>query len=124
MKIISDAKIAIESNGDVYVVGTGLKPIKLTDGLVLSGIEVTEPPTKVEYVAGELFDATGMIITATYTSGSKVDVRGYTCSPSVALKTTDTKITISYTENGVTKTATQNITVTEPEPEVLDEQNS
>ena len=32
----------------------------------LSSIEITTPPTKTEYVAGEKFDPTGMVVTAKY----------------------------------------------------------
>ncbi len=52
-----------------------------------------------------------MVVTATYSDGSKAAVTGYTVSPSGALATSHTSVTISYTENGVTKTATQAITV-------------
>ena len=52
-----------------------------------------------------------MVVTATYSDNSTATVTGYTVSPSTALTTTDTAIIISYTEDGVTKTVTQAITV-------------
>lgn len=78
----------------------------------LSSIAITTPPTKTTYVAGETFDATGMVVTATYSDASTEDVTA-SCSwtPSGALTTSDTEITVSYTENAVEKTATQSITV-------------
>lgn len=73
-------------------------------------IAVTTAPTKTEYVAGESFDATGMVITATYSNETSKAVTGYTIEPSGALATTDTSVTITYAG----KTTTQAITVTEP----------
>ena len=68
-------------------------------------------PTKVIYTEGESFDKTGMVIEATYSDSSKKDVTGYTYTPTAALTTSDTTITISYTEGSETKTCTQTITV-------------
>lgn len=79
--------------------------------VTLNSISITKTPTRNTYIAGEKFETTGMEITATYTDGSKKIVTNYTVSPSVALKETDTKVTISYTENGVTKTVDQKITI-------------
>ena len=80
----------------------------------LVSIAITTAPTKTAYTAGETFDNTGMVVTATYSNTTTKAVTGYTVTPSGALATTDTSVTISYTEGGVTKTATQAITVTEP----------
>lgn len=80
----------------------------------LVSIAVTTAPTKTAYTAGETFDATGMVVTATYSNTTTKAVTTYTVTPSTALSTTDTAVTISYTEGGVTKTTTQAITVTEP----------
>ena len=38
------------------------------------GIEITTPPTKTEYKAGEDFDPTGMVVTAHYTYGTTADL--------------------------------------------------
>lgn len=77
----------------------------------LVSIAITTPPTKVAYSEGETFDATGMVVTATYSNETSKAVTTYTTSPNTALATTDTKITVSYTEGEVTKTAEQAITV-------------
>ena len=68
-------------------------------------------PTKLTYNEGESFDKTGMVIEATYNDGSKKDVTGYTYTPTGALTTANTTISISYTEGSETKTCTQSITV-------------
>ena len=77
----------------------------------LSKIEVTTAPTKTAYTEGEKFDKTGMKVIATYSDGTTKEVTDYTYTPAGELKTTDKTITVSYTENELTKTATQEITV-------------
>lgn len=74
-----------------------------------ASIAITTPPTKTAYTAGETFDATGMVVTATFNDESTEAVTGYTCTPTTALATTDTEVTVTYE----TLTATQAITVTE-----------
>lgn len=78
---------------------------------VLSSIEITTPPTKTAYKYGEIFDPTGMVVTAHYADGQSRTVTGYAFSPNTALGMSNTTITISYTEGDVTKTDTQTITV-------------
>lgn len=75
----------------------------------LVSIAVTTAPTKVAYTAGEDFDATGMVVTGTYSNETTKTITGYTVTPSENLATTDTSVTISYEG----KTTTQAITVTE-----------
>ncbi len=79
----------------------------------LTSIAITKAPDKVTYDAGESFAAAGMEVTATYNNDSSTAkvVTGYTVSPDGALATSNDKVTISYTENGETATATQAITV-------------
>ncbi|MEI3536063.1 MAG: bacterial Ig-like domain-containing protein, partial [Bacilli bacterium] len=68
----------------------------------LSKIEITTNPTKMNYIVGEIFDPTGMIITATYEDNTTSIVEDYTLSVTGALKSTDTNIVITY--NGKTTT--------------------
>ena len=79
---------------------------------VLDHIDVTTEPSKKAYKYGETFNPAGMVVTAYYTDGSSQAVSGYTYSPTGALATGNTTITVSYSEGGVTKTDTQTITVT------------
>lgn len=81
-------------------------------GIKLTEIAVTTAPAKTAYKAGETFDPAGMVVTATYSNGATLDNPAYTVAPSGALAVGTTTVTISYTEGGVTKTATQAITVT------------
>ena len=97
-----------------YNAGEETATITVNAALTLSSIAITTAPTKTTYTEGETFDATGMVVTATYADSSTDDVTAScTFSPSTALTTSDTEITVSYTENELTKTATQAITVNE-----------
>ena len=110
--------IKVIDNGTENIVwngyGEGFTRIQVSrEKPVLESIEITTPPTKINYIDGELFDNTGMVVTAKYSDGSSKIVTNYTYSPKTGLKTTDSTITITYTENNISKEATQNIKVTE-----------
>ena len=77
----------------------------------LSKIEVTTQPSKTTYIEGQNFDKTGMKVTATYNNGTTKEVTNYTITDGNNLTVGKTSITISYTEDGVTKTTTVQITV-------------
>ena len=80
-------------------------------GIKLTGIAITKAPTKTTYTAGETFDPAGMVVQATYSNGATLQATGYAYSPSTALADGTTKVTIVYTEGGVSATAEQEITV-------------
>ena len=84
----------------------------------LTNIEITQMPNKTVYNEGEKFDPTGMEVTATYSDNTRAVITNYTYSPTGSLKTTDKKVTISYTEGNITKTAEINITVNATPPPV------
>ena len=90
---------------------TGEATITVTLDPELAEIVVTTPPTKTAYTIGESFDPAGMVITANYMNSATATVTGYTYAPNGALASGDTTITITYTENDITQTATQAITV-------------
>ena len=77
----------------------------------LSSISVKTAPTKVIYTEGENFDKTGMVIEATYSDSSTAAVTTYTVTDGNNLTAGKSTVTISYTEDGVTKSCTQAITV-------------
>lgn len=90
----------------------------------LSSIVITKAPNKTTYTEGEKFSTAGMVVAAKYTDNTQTNITNYTYSPNGELKTSDKTITISYSEGGVTKTVTQNITVQAkptPPPEPLPE---
>lgn len=78
---------------------------------VLTGISITTQPDKTTYAVGGSFDSTGMVVTATYDTGKTREVTGFTFSPQTFSSAGTKTVTISYTENGVTKTATLSVTV-------------
>lgn len=83
----------------------------------LSSIAITTAPTLTEYTVGDELDLTGIVVTATYDDGTFLDVtQNCTFSPADGseLSLSDTSVTVTYTEGGVTKTATQAIVVTAP----------
>ena len=83
----------------------------------LSSIAITTPPTQTEYITGETLDLTGIIVTATYDDGTFLDVtQNCTFSPAngATLSMNNTTIVATYTEGGVSKTATTPITVVVP----------
>lgn len=78
---------------------------------VLTGISITTQPDKTTYAVGGSFDSTGMVVTATYDTGKPKEVTGFTFSPQTFSSAGTKTVTISYTENGVTKTASLSVTV-------------
>ena len=78
---------------------------------LLTSIEITTLPTKTTYTEGEKFSTAGMKVTAKYSDGTSKEITNYTANPSTALKTTDKKIVISYTEGKETVQNEVEITV-------------
>ena len=108
---------ASSSEQSVTVSGSQPQP-PVKPEITLTRISITKAPDKTSYIEGDTFDPTGMEVTATYSDNTKAPVTGFTFEPKRALTTNDTSITVSYTENGVTKATTQAIAVTPKEPTV------
>ena len=85
-----------------------------TPSVTLTGIEVTERPDRTSYLAGEIFDKTGMVITASYSNGTTKTVEDYSCSPDGELTVDIKQITVTYQG----KTATVDITVIAEDSEI------
>jgi len=81
----------------------------------LQSLAVTKPPTKTSYLQGDALKLSGMVVTATYTDGSTKDVTANVTTdqadgsklPTIGTKT----VQVSYTDNGLTQTASFPITV-------------
>ncbi|MCH3977015.1 MAG: bacterial Ig-like domain-containing protein [Bacilli bacterium] len=89
-----------------------LASVKITYALlstkVLSSISVDSQPTKTAYFEGEVFDKSGLVVTANFDDNTSSDVTELvTISPSV-MSVGVTSITLTYTFDGVEKTATIN----------------
>ena len=78
---------------------------------VLVGISVKKAPSKVSYAHGELFDASGMIVVASYSDGSEAEINKYTLAPTGALSNAVKAVTISYTVGDVTRSVKLPISV-------------
>jgi hypothetical protein len=65
-------------------------------GSAIEKIEITTAPDKLGYVAGEKFDPTGMVVTATYANGKTRDITRYVSWSEEALTDQDTTFTISF----------------------------
>ena len=85
----------------------------------LSKIDVTTQPSKITYIEGQNFDKTGMKVTATYNNGTTKEVTNYTITDGNNLTVGKTSVTVSYTEDGITKTTTVKITVTAKQTDKL-----
>lgn len=79
----------------------------------LSSISVTSNPTKKSYYLGETLKTDGMKVTATYESGTTKDVTSAVKTSYDFSKAGTATVTVSYTEDGATKTATFTVSVEE-----------
>jgi hypothetical protein len=70
-------------------VGCGAEPTVID-------VQMMMPPDKTEYVVDEEFDATGMVITAVYSDGTRKQITDYTIDKTGALKLEDKVVIISY----------------------------
>lgn len=121
--------ILYDKTGSVYGAGSGFqvyvdgrlayvseKPESVEIPLegMLDNIQVT-PPAKVEYQVGEAFEEAGMEVTAYYTDGTKKELKAgqYHVSGFDSAVTGTRTITVSYTEEGVEKTAQFTVTIIE-----------
>ena len=81
----------------------------------LTQIYIQNQPTKTIYTEGENFDKTGMKVIAQYSDGSTQEITDYTIIGGQNLTINTKSVTIQYTEDNVTRSATQAITVKEQE---------
>ena len=81
---------------------------------VITGIKITNAPTKTVYEAGENFDPTGMTVAAVYDDEHEEQITGFTVVGGENLTVETTEVTIKYD----TFTAEQTITVNAPETEM------
>ena len=105
------ATITVNANTTVTAVWEDIPQQQLP--ATLTDIKITNRPTKTQYTAGESFDPTGMVVMAYYSDqpSRPLNNNEYTYAPAGALTANDTSITVSYTEDGITKTANIQITV-------------
>lgn len=79
----------------------------------LENISIIKYPNKRNYIDGESFDKTGMVVNAVYTNESTKEITDYEIVDGNSLQVSQNKITIRYTQEGVTKETTLTITVSQ-----------
>lgn len=82
---------------------------------VLDGIEITNPPSKTEYIAGENLDTDGMKVTAKFSDGTSKEITDYTVGMVSLNKAGKHTVTVYYTFGSITKAAEFEINVTAKE---------
>ncbi len=70
----------------------------------LTGIEIATQPTKTEYVEGQTFDKTGMVVKAVYDDGSKVEIDDYTTEYDFTSPNAAAVVTVKYSGKQTTLT--------------------
>ena len=110
------------SSNNIYAYFGTLPDISIPTA-ALDSIAVTAQPTTTEYAMGDVFDPAGMEITATFTNaGGTFDkvITDYTYDTAAFTASGTQLVEISYTFNGVTKTATVEVTIGEAELERIE----
>lgn len=116
---LADAKSAIATaiagKGVTVPDGTKLDGMAALIGSIanqaeLESISVKTPPAKLEYISGDAFDPSGLVLTV-HVGDIEIDITsGYTITPETMAADT-TAVTISYTAGGTTVSTTQAVTV-------------
>ena len=88
---------------------TTTQPVTVTHRL--TAIEITQEPSTLVYEYGDTLQIAGMVVQATYSDGTQVNVSGYQHSPSTLNAVGQQTITVTYSENGVTQQDTFQVTV-------------
>jgi len=84
--------------------------------VTLTGISIAAPATTLEFTQGDAFSSEGLSILATYSDLTTAYVSGYTLSPSdgtILTTVGNQTVTVTYSESGISKTASYSITVLE-----------
>lgn len=84
----------------------------------IKNIEVTSMPSKNEYIAGDYFDPTGMVVSAIAYDGTTKEIVDYTL-PESYLTNGTTSVEISYIDAGLIYTVNVPVTVNEFDPSVV-----
>ena len=81
---------------------------------VLTAISLNTDNVKKTFTVGETFNSTGLVVTAAYSNCSDKTVTPTSVTTPDLTAAGNKTVTVSYTENNVTITATYQISVTEP----------
>ena len=83
-----------DSNGTIYFKNDSA--YLMAFGRSVETIKVTKQPDKTQYSAGETFDKTGMVVTATLSDGSTRDVTDMVSAPTGTLADGTTELTLEF----------------------------
>ena len=120
---MNTAAFAATLNGgvDTGKYGVWLQEPNIYDGYpffeprIIQSLAITTPPTKTNYIAGEIFDMAGMVVSAFCTDGSYMELspNSYTLYPGTSrpLTTEDKAVTAFYSADGGNLIASCDITV-------------
>lgn len=118
-QVLTDGVTAVTvSYAEGRTVKTAAQPVTVTP--VLAGLEVRVQPAKTAYRYLETFDPAGMEADAVYSDGARQAVTGYTYPTAAFTALGAQEVTLSYSEDGRTVTASVPVTVsavTLPVPE-------
>lgn len=108
---LGDATAADVAKGKTFTSAAGFKVVGTLEPIALSAITVSS--SKTEYGPGDSFDASTLAVTATYTNGATkaLSAGDYTVTAPDLSTTGEQTGSVSYTEGGVTKTASFTVTV-------------
>lgn len=84
----------------------------------LQSIAISAKPGKTAYNINDTIDTAGLKVVATYTDGSRAEVKGWKIDGSTA-KAGTVSVRVSYTESGITRAATYEIQVKEAPKETV-----
>ena len=84
----------------------------------LQSIAISAKPGKTTYNINDAIDTSGLKVVATYTDGSRAEVKGWKIGGSTA-KAGTVSVRVSYTESGITRAATYEIQVKEAPKETV-----
>lgn len=119
---VSSDSISVDTSADFYAVGgditisykgkTATVNVAL-EPVVLESIRIASSPYTINYSAGDSFDSLGMTVIALYNDGSEkvLDGESYSVDVNRALTTDDNKVTVSYSDGDVIKSAEVGIKV-------------
>lgn len=128
-KLLKRTNSKTSTDGDDTTVTMGIMPGKSVSGgtysnivtfsavvnpatITVTSIEITNPPNKTNYTAGDDFDDTGMVVVAHYSDGSSAQVFDYVIENGANLSAGTYAMIIAYTYNGVTVRNNTSVTVT------------
>lgn len=83
------------------------------DTTKLEGISISKYPTKRTYTVGESLSTSGMVVTARYSEGNTKNITAYKLTGGNTSKIGTSRVTVSYSEGGITKTASFVIQINE-----------